>query len=41
MRPAVLRGSADFPLMQKLSAVLAVNGLTYVLDGDRVVIQKP
>jgi ferric-dicitrate binding protein FerR (iron transport regulator) len=39
-RPAVLRGSVgDFPPLQKLSAVLAVNELTYMLDGDRVVIQ--
>ena len=39
-RPAVLSGSPDFPtLMQKLAAVLAVNDLTYMLDGDRVVIE--
>lgn len=40
MRPAVLSGSlGEAPPMQKLSAVLATNGLTYMLDGDRVVIQ--
>jgi ferric-dicitrate binding protein FerR (iron transport regulator) len=38
-RPAVLSGSVDLPPLQKLSAVLAVNGLTYVLDGERVVIE--
>ncbi|HET7925037.1 MAG TPA: FecR family protein [Rhodanobacteraceae bacterium] len=38
-RAAVLSGSVDLPPMQKLSAVLAVNDLTYVLDGDRVVIE--
>ena len=40
MRPALLRGSVgDEPPMQKLSAVLALNDLTYVLDGERVVIE--
>ena len=40
MRPAVLSGSVgDEPPMQKLSAVLALNDLTYLLDGDRVVIE--
>ena len=40
MRPAVLSGSVrDEPPMQKLSTVLALNGLTYALDGDRVVIE--
>ena len=40
MRPAVLSGSVgDEPPMQKLSAVLALNDLTYVLDGERVVIE--
>jgi ferric-dicitrate binding protein FerR (iron transport regulator) len=39
MRPALLSGSIELPPMQKLSAVLATNGLTYVLDGDRVVIR--
>ena len=38
-RPAVLNGTVDLEPMQKLSAVLAVNGLTYELDGDRVVIR--
>ena len=38
-RPAVLSGTVDLEPMQKLSAVLAVNGLTYELDGDRVVIR--
>jgi len=38
--PAVLSGSVrDESPMQKLSAVLATNGLTYVLDGERVVIR--
>ncbi|HEY3518532.1 MAG TPA: FecR family protein [Gammaproteobacteria bacterium] len=40
MRPAMLSGSVgDEPPMQKLSAVLALNDLTYVLDGERVVIE--
>jgi ferric-dicitrate binding protein FerR (iron transport regulator) len=38
-RPAILSGSVDLPPMQKLSAVLAVNDLTYVLEGERVVIR--
>ena len=35
----VLSGSLDFPPMQKLSAVLALNDLTYALDGERIVIR--
>ena len=38
-RSAVFAGSIDLPLMQKLSAALAANDLTYVLDGERVVIR--
>jgi ferric-dicitrate binding protein FerR (iron transport regulator) len=37
-RNAVQTGSVDFPPLQKLSAVLAINNLTYALDGERVVI---
>jgi len=40
MRPAVLRGSVnDESLLRKLSAVLDTNGLTYELDGERIVIR--
>jgi ferric-dicitrate binding protein FerR (iron transport regulator) len=39
LRVAVLRGSIDLPPLQKLSAVLALNDLTYELDGERVVIR--
>jgi hypothetical protein len=39
LRDAVLSGSIDLPPLQKLSAVLALNDLTYVLDGERVVIR--
>jgi ferric-dicitrate binding protein FerR (iron transport regulator) len=39
LRSAVLSGSIDLPPLQKLSAVLALNDLTYVLDGERVVIR--
>jgi ferric-dicitrate binding protein FerR (iron transport regulator) len=38
-REAVLSGSIDLPPLQKLSAVLALNDLTYVLEGERVVIR--
>lgn len=34
----VLSGSIDLPLMQKLSAVLALTDLTFTFDGERVVI---
>ena len=37
-RDAVLSGSIDLPPLQKLSAVLALNDLTYVVDRERVVI---
>jgi ferric-dicitrate binding protein FerR (iron transport regulator) len=40
LRAAVQTGSVEAPLMQKLSAVLALNDLSYVLDGERVVIQR-
>jgi ferric-dicitrate binding protein FerR (iron transport regulator) len=39
LRDAVQSGSVDFPPLQKLSAVLAINNLTYTLDGERVVIR--
>lgn len=39
LRAAVLRGSIDMPPLAKLSAVLALNDLTYVLEGERVVIR--
>jgi ferric-dicitrate binding protein FerR (iron transport regulator) len=38
-RDAVLSGSIDLPPLQKLSAVLALNDLTYTLEGERVVIR--
>lgn len=37
-REAVLSGSIELDLLQKLSAVLATAGLTYALEGERVVI---
>jgi ferric-dicitrate binding protein FerR (iron transport regulator) len=40
LRDAVLSGSIDLPPLQKLSAVLVLNDLTYELDGERVVIRK-
>lgn len=40
LRSAVQKGSVDFPPLQKLSAVLAINDLTYTLEGDRVVIRR-
>jgi ferric-dicitrate binding protein FerR (iron transport regulator) len=40
LRAAVLRGSIDLPPLQKLSAVLALNDMTYELEGERVVIRK-
>jgi ferric-dicitrate binding protein FerR (iron transport regulator) len=40
LRAAVQTGSVDAQPLQKLSAVLALNGLTYMLDGDRVVIER-
>jgi hypothetical protein len=39
LRAVVQTGSVDAPPLQKLSAVLALNSLTYTLDGDRVVIR--
>jgi ferric-dicitrate binding protein FerR (iron transport regulator) len=39
LRDAVLSGSIDLPPLQKLAAVVALNDLTYVLDGERVVIR--
>jgi hypothetical protein len=37
-REHVIRGSIDLPLLQELSAVLAIADLTYALEGERVVI---
>jgi ferric-dicitrate binding protein FerR (iron transport regulator) len=39
VRGAVQSGSVDFPPLEKLSAVLAINNLTYTLEGERVVIR--
>jgi len=39
LRGDMLSGTIDLPPLQKLSAVLALNDLTYVLDGERVVIR--
>jgi ferric-dicitrate binding protein FerR (iron transport regulator) len=38
-RATVLTGSAEFPPMQKLAAVLATTDFTYSLEGERVVIR--
>jgi hypothetical protein len=35
-----IAGSIDLPLLQQLSAVLAIADLTYALDGERVVINS-
>ena len=35
-----ITGSVDLPLLQELSAVLAIADLTYALDGERVVINS-
>ena len=40
IRAAVQAGSVDEPPLQKLSTVLAINNLTYTLEGDRVVIRR-
>jgi hypothetical protein len=40
LRAAVLRGSIDLPPLEKLSAVLALNDMTYELEGERVVIRR-
>ena len=40
LRTSQLRGSIDLPPLQKLSAVLDVNNLTYSLEGNRVVIRR-
>ena len=39
LRNAVQSGSIDVPPLQKLSAVLVLNDLTYALDAQRVVIR--
>jgi hypothetical protein len=36
----VLSGSIDLAPLQKLSAVLALADLTFVLDGERVLVQR-
>jgi len=40
LRNSVQKGSPDFPPLQKLSVVLETNGLTYTIEGDRVVIRR-
>ena len=39
-REALLSGTIDMPPLQKLSAVLSTVDLTYMLDGERVVIHS-
>jgi hypothetical protein len=40
MAESVLSGSIDLAPLQKLSAVLALADLTFVLDGERVLVQR-